>query len=142
MATDRVATLGRVPALAGLDTGQLEAVSAVFRERTFEAGSTVIREGERGARVLAFFIIVDGSAAVSAAGTDVATLGPGDHFGEVALFCDVPRTATVRAVTDLSCLALSSWEFRPFVESHPAIAWKLLETMAIRMTELASEITG
>jgi CRP-like cAMP-binding protein len=93
----------------------------------------LIREGERGARVLAFFIVVDGRVVVSVGGEERARLGPGDHFGEIALFHDVPRMATVTAATDLRCLAIGSWQFRPFVESHPEVAWRLLETMAERL---------
>jgi CRP-like cAMP-binding protein len=55
----------------------------------------------------------------------------------MALFSDSPRAATVTATTDLRCLALSSWEFRSFVEAHPPVAWRLLETMAARIEENA-----
>jgi CRP-like cAMP-binding protein len=135
MATDRVEVLMRVGVLEGLSSVELNGIADLFRERTFEAGSTVVREGERGARVLAFFIVVDGEAVVSIGGEEVVTLGAGDHFGEMALFSDRPRAATVRAATELRCLALASWEFRSFVEAHPPVAWRLLETMAARAAE-------
>jgi len=130
---DRLDALARVPLLAALSHAQLREVAEVFREQIFEPGSTVIREGERGARVLAFFIVVEGEATVSLGGQQLAVLGQGEHFGEIALFNDVPRRATVTASTELRCLALSSWEFRPFVESHPEVAWRLLESMAERL---------
>jgi CRP-like cAMP-binding protein len=130
---DRLDALSRVPLLATLNNAQLRELAEVFRDQVFDAGSTIIREGERGARVLAFFIVVDGEAAVSRDGEQLAVLGPGEHFGEIALFNDVPRRATVTASTELRCLAISSWEFRPFVESHPEVAWRLLESMAERL---------
>jgi len=130
---DRLDALARVPLLAALSHPQLRELAEVFREQIFEAGSTVIREGERGARVLAFFIVVEGEATVSLGGQQLAVLGQGEHFGEIALFNDVPRRATVTASTELRCLAISSWEFRPFVESHPEVAWRLLESMAERL---------
>ena len=133
MPFDRLDALARVPLLAALSHAQLREVAEVFREQIFEPGSTVIREGERGARVLAFFIVVEGEATVSLGGQQLAVLGQGEHFGEIALFNDVPRRATVTASTELRCLALSSWEFRPFVESHPEVAWRLLESMAERL---------
>ena len=139
MATDRIDMLARVGVLEGLSQPQLREVAELFRELVFEAGSTVIRERERGARVLAFFIVVEGEAAVTLAGEHVATLGSGDHFGEMALFSDNPRTATVTATSDLRCLALSSWEFRSFVEAHPPVAWRLLETMAVRIERPAEQ---
>ena len=135
VAEQSVDVLARVPLLAALGPAQLRDLAAIFREQVFEAGTTVIRQGERGARVLAFFVLVDGEASVTIDGKEVAVLGPGEHFGEIALFHDVPRRATVTAATELRCLALSSWEFRPFVENHPEVAWRLLETMAERLPE-------
>lgn len=125
--------LSRVPLFAGLEPEELGQLAGRFREHTFPAGSAITREGERGARILAFFIITAGTATVTRGETAIASLGPGDHFGEIALFHDVPRNATVTADADLSCLALSSWEFRPFVEAHPMVAWQLLETMSVRL---------
>ena len=90
-----------------------------------------MREGERGARVLAFFIVAEGEVSVCRDGIEVARLGA--FFGEIGLFRDVPRNATVTAETDLRCYALSSWEFRPFVEAHPAIGWQLLAKLAERV---------
>ena len=114
---------------------ELERLAARFREHTFPAGSAVTIEGQRGARVLAFFMITEGTATVTKGELFIAALGPGDHFGEVALFNDVPRMATVTADTDLFCLALSSWEFRPFIEENPTVVWRLLETMSRRLDE-------
>jgi CRP-like cAMP-binding protein len=136
VAGEIVEALRRVPLLAGLDEAELTELAGSFRERTFPVGATLTREGERGARVIAFFIIRTGTAQVSKNGVQVATLGPGDHVGEIGLFHDVPRTATVTASTELDCLALGSWEFRPFVESHPTVAWRLLESMSERLAEL------
>jgi CRP-like cAMP-binding protein len=129
------AALARVPLFAGLEPGDCERLSAMFRELAFEAGSTLTRKGERGARVAAFFVITEGSARVEA-GELVRSLGPGDHFGEIALLRDSPRTATVTAETVLRCLALSAWDFRTFVEERPAVALQLLETMSARLAEL------
>jgi CRP-like cAMP-binding protein len=138
MTEDRVETLARVPLLAAVGRPELRELAGIFREQAFEPGTTVIRQGERGARVLAFFVITEGEASVTMDGREIAVLGPGEHFGEIALFNDVPRRATVTAVTGLRCLALSSWEFRSFVESHPEVAWRLLETMAERTADTPS----
>jgi ATP-binding cassette subfamily B protein len=134
--TATVDVLGRVPIFAGVEPTALEQLASLFSEQVFPAGSVITREGERGARALAFFIIVEGTATVSKSGQRVASLGPGDHFGEIALFHDVPRAATVTAHTHLVCLALSSWEFRPFVEANPAVGWRMLETMSQRLADL------
>lgn len=122
MADQTVDVLRTVPLLADLEPGDLESLAQHLRAHTFPSGAVITHEGERGARVLAFFIITDGTAAVTVRGERKATLGSGDYFGEIGLFHDVPRTATVKAETELSCLAMGSWDFKPFVESHPTVA--------------------
>ena len=72
---------------------------------------------------------------MSVGGEVKAVLGPGDHFGEIALFYDEPRTAMVTADTELRCFALGAWEFRPFVEANPQIAWPIMESMAQRLAD-------
>ena len=66
-------------------------------------------------------------------GKEVGTLGAGDSFGEIALIDRRPRTATVTATSDLRTYGLPVFVFRPFVESRPQVAWKLLEAMADRL---------
>jgi CRP-like cAMP-binding protein len=87
-------------------------------------------EGSGGA---AFFFIDSGEATVSCKGVQLATLGPGDYFGEIALIDGGPRSATVTAATDLVCYGLTFWEFRPLVEKNSTIAWKLLQALAKRL---------
>lgn len=122
--------LGRVPLLAGLEQRDLERLARQFRERTFPQGATVTQEGERG---VGFFVITEGEATITISGEVRGRSGPGDYFGEIALIDEGPRSATITAETDLRCLAISAWEFRPFVEEHPHVAWTLLETLARRL---------
>ena len=122
--------LQRVPLFADFEHGDVERLARSFKERTFEAGSTVAGEGKTGA---GFFVIENGEASVSVRGDEHRKLGPGDYFGEIALIDDGARSATITADSDLHCYGLTSWEFRPLVESNASIAWKLLETMAQRL---------
>ena len=127
---DPTAIMQRVDLFAGMDRRQTEQIGRLLKERRFKKGETVIMEGTGGA---AFFVIESGEASVSNKGVEVARLGPGDHFGEVALIDGGPRTATVTATTDLVCYGLTFWEFRPLVERSGTIGWKLLEALAKRL---------
>jgi CRP/FNR family transcriptional regulator, cyclic AMP receptor protein len=125
-----VELLQRVPLFEDFERGDLQRLSRSFKQRVFDAGSTVADEGRTGA---GFFVIETGDATVSVRGTEHGKLGPGDYFGEIALIDDGARSATVTADSELRCYGLTSWEFRPLVEGNASIAWKLLETMAKRL---------
>ena len=114
--------------LSGLDRRHLEKLAKDFSERTFPAGSAIVHQGDE--RGIGFFVIADGEAVVSVDGAEVSRLGPGDHFGAVALIADRVRTATVTAKTDLHCYVMTLWDFRSFVQSDAEVAWSLLEQLA------------
>jgi CRP/FNR family transcriptional regulator, cyclic AMP receptor protein len=128
MATNAVDALAAVPMLSSLDRRHLEKLAKDFTERTFPAGSVVVREGDT--RGIGFFVVADGEAVASIDGKEVSRLGPGSHFGEIALISDRVRTATVTAVTDLHCYVMTMWDFRAFVQGDAEVAWKLLEQLA------------
>jgi CRP-like cAMP-binding protein len=123
--------LKSVPLFSDLEGRQLKKLASHFRERSVAPGTTLVREGEMSG--VGFFVVAGGEAVVSAGGRDLKTLGPGDHFGEIALMQGADRTATVRATTDLSCFALSPGDFRDVVEGNPAIAWKVMQSLAERL---------
>jgi len=117
--------LAAVPLLSGLDRKDLERLSKDFTERTFPAGSVVVREGDTHG--MGFFVVVEGDGVVTVDGREVDKIGPGSYFGEVALISDRTRTATVTATTDLKTLVMTYWDFRAFVKGDAEVAWKLLE---------------
>ena len=131
-----IEALRRVPLFAGLDDNELAQVALLFKERHFDAGDTVVMEGSDGA---AFFLIESGEASVSVRGSERANLGPGDHFGEIALIDEGVRSATIAATTDLVCYGLTLWEFRPLVVDNGEIGWKLLQSLSkkLRSAELS-----
>jgi CRP/FNR family cyclic AMP-dependent transcriptional regulator len=116
-----------VPIFSDLDKKELDRIAASMKQRTFGQGETVTAEGQTG---IGFFIIDSGEAKVTIGGEERRRLGPGDYFGEVALLNESPRTATITAETELRCYGMTSWEFRPLVETHGSIAWKLLQAMS------------
>jgi CRP-like cAMP-binding protein len=117
--------LKRVPLFAELDNRQLKKLASRFRERTVGPGTQVTTEGEMSG--VGFFVVVSGEAAVNVGGKDVTTLGPGDHFGEIALVSEAARTATVTATTELRLLEIPFWDFRDFAHANADVTWKLLQ---------------
>jgi hypothetical protein len=132
---DPADVLTSVPLFSGLSDDEVDRIAALCKARRFAPGDVVIREGSGGA---SFYVIDSGAASVSIRGDEVAVLGPGDHFGEIALIDGGQRLATVTATTDLVCHGLTYWEFRPLVQESGALGWKLLQTMA-RMLRAAEE---
>jgi CRP-like cAMP-binding protein len=122
--------LRQVSLFEDLDASELGQVALLFKQRRFNAGETVVMEGADGA---AFFLIESGEATVSVRGTDRAGLGPGDHFGEIALIDEGVRSATITATTDLVCYGLTLWEFKPLVLENGAIGWKLAHSLAKKL---------
>ncbi|HEY7195628.1 MAG TPA: cyclic nucleotide-binding domain-containing protein [Gaiellaceae bacterium] len=139
MASSPVEALRRVPMLSGLSERETDRLAKELHERTFPEGSTVVAEGATGT---GFFVIAEGNASVSVGGTIRTQLGPGDSFGEMALIDDAPRSATVVAVTDLRCYGMTPWEFRPFVETHPQVAWALLVNLSQRLRAAQADQHG
>jgi CRP/FNR family cyclic AMP-dependent transcriptional regulator len=129
---DVVQSLKCVPLFAGVRDRELGRLAKVMRESRFNEGEAITTEGRSG---VGFFLIEDGNATVSLRGEIVRTLGPGDHFGEIALIDEGPRSATVTATTDLRCRGMAAWEFRSFVQEHPEVAWPLLQTLAARLRD-------
>ena len=105
----------------------LKTIAASMRRRTFAAGEHVVSEGEGG---VGFFFVEKGALAVTKDGKNVTTLGPGAHFGEIALLAGGDRTATVTATGDVVCWGMPAWNFRPLVREQPSVTVKLLEAMA------------
>jgi CRP/FNR family transcriptional regulator, cyclic AMP receptor protein len=125
-----VDALRNVPLFRDLDEDDLGRLATQMKERRFAEGSPMTSEGTGG---VGFFVIGDGNATVSVGGEVKTTLGPGDYFGEIALIDEGTRSATITAATDVTAYGLTPWEFRPFVEDHPQVAWALLKTLAQRL---------
>lgn len=123
-------TLRKVPLFASLEDEDLESVAECMTERRFKAGDTLIKQGASG---VGFFVIEDGTADVTVDGEAKGSVGPGDYFGEIALLTDSDRTATLTATTDMLTYGMTSWDFKPLVESNSEFAWKVLTAMAQKL---------
>jgi CRP-like cAMP-binding protein len=103
------------PIFAPLSLATVEHLASALQLVQFDDGEYVIRQGDPGRT---FFLIDEGSAAVSRDGRPLRTLGPGAGFGEIALIDDVPRTASVRAIGPLTAYSIDRDEFLEAVTGH------------------------
>jgi CRP-like cAMP-binding protein len=127
--------LRRVAFLAPLKERDLKHLLQTMTERRVGPGEDIITEGESA---IAFFVMLEGDAAVLIGGREVHRLGPGEHFGEIALVLpDVPRTATVRAQTPVRVAVVGRWNFKAFVGEHPEVHWPLVVSLAQQLAARA-----
>lgn len=125
--------LKRIWLFSGCTTAELRKIRGSLDEIEVPKGKVLVEEGRVG---LEFFIIVGGKAAVTRSGKRVATLGPGDHFGEMALLDRHPRSASVVSETEMDLLVLSQRQFNGVLTSVPSIARKMLAATAGRLREV------
>jgi small-conductance mechanosensitive channel/CRP-like cAMP-binding protein len=135
----RLAALAAVDVFAPLDDDERGRLADRLRRAPFAAGETVTREGDHDDGL---YIIVDGQAevriGVGDAARTVATLGPGQFFGEMALLTGEVRSATVCAVTDLDCYRLDKHGFEAMLQARPALADAVADILTDRKVALAS----
>lgn len=111
---------------------ELARVARSCDEIEIKAGRTLTTEGEIGRE---FFVIRDGQATVRRNNRKIATLGPGQYFGELSLLSRLPRNSTITADTDMDLLVLGQRELSAMIDDVPTIAHKMLEAMAKRLSE-------
>ncbi len=134
-------TLARVDLFAGLDKKDLQLLAGACQERKYSAGSTLIKQGDTG---VGLYVITGGTVHITKATDpdraeiDLGTAGPGNVLGEMSLLDDLPRSATVTAVDDVTALLLPVWEFRTTLRNQPNIALRLLTTLSRRLRRAES----
>ena len=132
-----VELLARVPAFETLDVGDLERIAEVAVPRGFEPGQLVFREGDDSDTC---YIVREGQARAIRSHTDgrtitLATFGPGDIFGELAMFEDERRSATVEAIEPTTVVGVLGGDMRRLMSEHPGIAMRLAVALAGRLRE-------
>jgi CRP-like cAMP-binding protein len=131
-----VELLTRVPVFSTLESGDLERIAQLAVPRSFEAGQAVFREGDRSDTC---YVVHEGRArAVREHGgrtLTLATFGRGDIFGELALFEDEHRSATVETLGPMSAVAVLGPDMRRLMAEHPQIAMRLLVALGRRLRE-------
>jgi CRP/FNR family transcriptional regulator len=136
-------TLAHVELFAGLEKKDLQQLGGTCRERTYSAGSKLIKQGDTG---VGLYVITDGTVHITRETDpdkpelDLGSVGQGNVLGEMSLLDDLPRSANVIAVSDVTALLLPVWEFRTTLRNHPNIALKLLSTLSRRLRKAESNI--
>jgi len=116
----------------GMPPAELKKISKQMREIRHPKGAEIMIRGEGG---VGFLVILTGQAEVETGDGRRRTLGPGDHFGEMAMLDQQGRSATVTAASDLVLAAVPEWGFKPFLQDHPEVTYRLLETLSRRLRE-------
>jgi CRP-like cAMP-binding protein len=124
--------LARVPLFADLEPHELEAVAGLGTDITVEEGRQLTKQGDAAHEA---FLVLEGTAKAERDGEEIATFGPGDFFGEMALIAHGPRTATVTATSPMEVRAFHQSEFRDLLEESPKVAVKILRTTAERLLD-------
>jgi CRP-like cAMP-binding protein len=122
--------IASVPLFGALENAQLAQIAQWFHVENAGAGVTLVGEGSHG---YTFFVLVEGTAEVTCHGATVASLGPGDFFGEVAILGAGRRTATVKSTSPVQLLVMFGTEFRRLEAAYPQIASRLTEAMEARL---------
>ena len=124
--------LAQLTLFADLSRAQLEAVAHTLDEQMFADGQRVLRQGLSGS---AFYVVLEGEAAVIIDGTERARLGRGEFFGEISVLTGDPPNADIVAVGLLRCLVLSGDDLERFLLGRPQVMLRLLKTEARRLRQ-------
>jgi CRP-like cAMP-binding protein len=131
----KIQLLERVPLFAACSKRQLELLSRIADEFDQVEGAVLARQGDRGRE---FVVLVKGTVDVRRNGRKVASLGPGDFFGEMALLTDEPRMADVVATSDIRGLVITDRVFGELLRDEPAVQSKVLAAVAARVAANAA----
>ena len=124
--------LSNIPLFAACTVKERKAINQLITPATLAAGTVVARQGRVGHELA---IITKGTATVDIDGVTVATLGPGDFFGEVSLLDGGPQTATITADTELGLEVIEHADFTKLVIENPAVTVNILKGVATRLRE-------
>jgi len=136
--------LATVPLFNGLDQTERQRFAELAREKNFPKGSVILFENDPGDSL---FVIRDGRVKVVLIGEDgreviLGILGVGEHFGELSLIDDQPRSAHVIAIEESNLIVLRRDDFRRRVEAAPSVAWSLLTELSRRLRRADEKIGG
>ncbi|MGH2760474.1 MAG: Crp/Fnr family transcriptional regulator [Actinomycetota bacterium] len=132
-ANPRAGAISRLEPFSGCSPSELETVARHSDDVTLREGQILMHEGTSGREC---FFIAEGEALVRIEGEVVATLGPGDIVGEMAVIDREPRSATVVAATPIHAVVLTTQQFNAVADSCPSVARRVMSTLAQRLREV------
>lgn len=139
--SDEVDLLRKIPLFATIDPGKLKLLAFASDRKVYKANQDLFKQGETGDSA---YVIVDGLADIivetDAGEVTVAQLGRNEFIGEISILCDVPRTATVRANTDLSALKIKKEHFVGLVSQVPELGIQVMRELASRLSKTTAEL--
>ena len=128
--------VSRIKLFRDIAPKELQRIGSQFRETRHAPGTEIMTAGSGG---VGFMVILGGEVEVRIPDGRTRTLGPGDHFGEIAVLNEDSRTATIVAKTDVTLAGIPSWDFKPFLMEHPEVAFRLLQNLS-RMVREAEQV--
>lgn len=138
-----VDALRRVPLFRGIDATKLRLLAFISDRTHFAPGEELCRQGEEGDSA---FIILEGEADIRVSTPDgertVARLGQHSIVGEIAILCDVPRTATVVAATEMDVLTVSKDDFLRLLKEFPDMSLEVMRTLAQRLERTTQDLAA
>jgi len=134
MARDKkIEMLSQVPLFRACTDKELKRIAAIAETVQIGEGEVLTKEGAPGRE---FYVIAEGKASVTLRGDELAKLGSGDFFGEMALLDESPRAATVTAITPMQAYVVASQDFTTLIEDVPIVARQILKGIAQRLREM------
>lgn len=134
--------LRKIPIFAKIDPAKLKLLAFTSERLAFEEGQTLFSQGDQSD---AAYVIIAGSADVlvdtNSGQVSVAHLGRNALVGEIGILCDVPRTATVKALTELETLKIEKSNFFRLIEEFPQMAAEIVRELAARLAQTTSDLT-
>jgi CRP/FNR family transcriptional regulator, cyclic AMP receptor protein len=132
----KLTMLAAIPLFSGLGQKDLVELGRITDEVDLPAERVIARQGDTAD---AFYVLIDGTVRVERDGIEIAQLGPGDFFGEIAMVARIPRTATGTTATPCRLLVMSHGQFNGLLREFPTIQTEVMRALAERVARLQPE---
>ena len=120
-----------------LPAGELRSIEKQMKLVKHPKGHEIVVRGDDG---VGFMVITEGNVSVKTRSGRTRKLSPGDSFGEMALLDNEGRSATITADTDVTLATIPEWNFKPFLKEHPEVAYRLLQTLSLRIRQAEADV--